>query len=162
MSDVDLSKLSVNEATRKVLAHVLADFAPPDPAKPWEVHELSVPVPLEQFPIPELARAALESAGFVHQRWEEKTAWRVGGQFRGRNVSFASTKFGLKAMVETDQELTPAPVPIVKLPQGVMTSMKVDLSQDPDLQAFVDDFVAAVKKAARVFGDRVLVPRVLS
>jgi len=98
----------------------------------------------------------LEWAGFVHQRWEEKTAWRIGGQFRGRNVSFASTKFGLKAMVETDQELTPAPVPVVKLPTGVMTSVKVDLSQDPDLQAFVDDFVAAVKKAAGVFGDRVL------
>lgn len=155
---MDISKLSVDEATRKVLGHVLADFAAPDPAMPWTEHELSVPVPLEQFPVPELARAALESAGFVHQRWEEKTAWRVGGQFRGRNVSFASTKFGLKALVETDRELPPAPVPAVKLPPGVMTSNKVDLSQDPDLQAFVDDFVGAVNKAARVFGDRVLGP----
>jgi hypothetical protein len=35
MTDVDISKLSVGEATRKVLAQVLADFAAPDPAKPW-------------------------------------------------------------------------------------------------------------------------------
>lgn len=153
---MDISKLSVDEETLKLLAHVLADLTAPDPAKPWTGHELRLQVPSEQFPVPELARAALESAGFVHQRWEEKTAWRVGGQFRGRNVSFASTKFGLKAMVETDRELTPAPLPAVKLPTGVLTSIKVDLSQDPDLKAFADGFVAAVKKAARVFGDRVL------
>lgn len=109
MTDLDISKLSVDEATRKVLAHVLEDFAAPDPAKPWTEHVLRIPVPLGQFPVPELAPAALESAGFVHQRWEEKTAWCIGGQFRRRNVSFASTKFGLRAIIETDRELTPAP-----------------------------------------------------
>lgn len=153
---MEISALTADAEIQKVLSHVLADFAAPDPTKPWKAHELRIRVPSEDFPVPELARAALESAGFVNHRWEEKTAWRVGGQFRERNVSFASTKLGLKAMIETDRKLAPVRKPVVKFPDGVLTSTKVNLSQEPDLQAFVDDFLSAVKQAARVFGDRVL------
>lgn len=153
---MDISDLIADTDAQKILTRILADFAAPDPAKPWKAHELRIPLESKDFPVPELAKAALESAGFVNQRWEEKTAWRVGGQFRGCNVSLASTKFGLKAMVETDRELAPVREPVVNLPAGVLKTIKVDLSQEPDLQSLVDGFLAAVKKAARVFGDRVL------
>lgn len=154
---MDITSLQPDEETQRILRHILAEFAPDDPARPWKQGELRSPAQEADFPVPELARAALVWAGFVNQRgWDEKTAWRVGGRFRGTNVSFVSTKFGLKVMVETDRQLTPTEDQPFTPPPGVIASTRVDLRSEPDLAALVSDFTAAVRKAAQVFGSRVL------
>ncbi|MBB3045640.1 hypothetical protein [Nocardioides soli] len=154
---MDITSLQPDEETQRILGHILAEFAPDDPERPWKKGELRSPVQEGDFPVPELARAALVWAGFVNQRgWDEKTAWRVGGRFRDTNVSFASTKFGLRVMVETDRQLTPTENQPFTPPPGVIASKRVDLSSDPDLAALVADFTTAVRKAAQVFGSRVL------
>ena len=151
-----MTSLKPDKETERILGHILAEFAPNDSARLWTKGELRTPVKDDDFPIPELARAALVWAGFVDQPWDEKTAWRVGGRFRETNVSFASTKFGLKVMVETDRELNEIEAQPFTLPAGVIASSQVDLSSDLDLAALVTDFIAAVRKAAQVFGCRVL------
>lgn len=149
---MDISALQPDAEGEQILAHILADFAPHDPEVPWTGGELRCPVRADDFPVPELARAALAWVGFVNQPWDEKTAWRLGGRFRGTNVSFASTKFGLRMMLETDRELTPSAQASLRMPPGVTGSVRVDLSQEPDIQALVEAFTTAVRRAAQVFG----------
>lgn len=153
---MDISALQPDAEAERVLAHILDDFAPYDPKFPWTGGELRSPVREEDFPVPELARAALAWVGFVDQPWDEKTAWRLGGRFRGTNISFASTKFGLRVMLETDRDLTPGEQPSFNLPAGVTGSTRVDLTHHPDLRTLVDAFTAAVRRAAQLFGSRVL------
>jgi len=156
---MDMTALQPDPETERILRHIMSDFAPDDLERPWTGGEVRMPVKSEEFPVPELARAALAWVGFVDQRWDEKTAWRVGGVFCNTNVSFALTKFGLKFMAETDHALAPLEDPArppVKLPPGVTTSTRVDMAQEPDLVTLFHDFMAALRKAARVFDRRVL------
>ncbi len=153
---MDFTSLQPDQVTREILEHVLVDFAPYDPGRPWTGGELRSPVDGSHFAVPELAHAVLRWAGFVYQHWDEKTAWRVGGRFRETNVSFALTKFGLKAMVETTRELVAAKDQPFVPPPGVTASQRIDLSQDPELRELVTDFIAIVGKASQVFGSRVV------
>jgi hypothetical protein len=162
---VDFTNLQPNVEAQRILNHILVDFAADDPAQPWAGGELRVPLRDDDFPVPHLARAALAWVGFVDQRWDEKTAWRLGGQFRNTNVSLAATKFGLRVMVETGPEVSeqlkmnaaaqPAK-PRFKLPDGVVTSVQVDSSAIPEVDQLVNDFVAALRKAVKVFEKHVL------
>lgn len=210
---MDFAALEPNEKTAGLLRQIMVDFAPDDPERAWTDGEIRIAVPGDQFPLPELARAALRWAGFVPQRWDDKTAWRLGGRFRDRNVSLASTKYGLRFMVEADvtgwthnlldtdagsrvdnaaPESAPArpataePGPgmtpqsaddaptVEKTPINMdevnallarmMSRKKVpratsatrhDLSEDPELEAFFNDFMARLGGAGRVFDEHV-------
>lgn len=162
---MDFTDLRPDAEAQRILSHILVDFAADDPAQPWADGELRVSVREDAFPVPDLALAALVWVGFVDQRWDEKTAWRLGGRFRNTNVSFASTKFGLRVMVESGPEVSeqlemnaeaqPAQ-PRFNLPDGVVTSVQVDSSAVSDLDQLVNDFVAALRKAVRVFEKHVL------
>lgn len=99
---MDFDALEPNVETAHILTRILADFAADDPEQPWTDGEVRIAVPADQFPIPELALAALRWVGYVPQHWDDKTAWRLGGRFRDRNVALSSTKFGLRFMVESD------------------------------------------------------------
>ncbi|RNL62695.1 hypothetical protein EFK50_13160 [Nocardioides marmoriginsengisoli] len=99
---MDFDALEPSAETAALLSRIMADFAPDDPEQPWTDGEMRIAVPVDYFPLPELARAALRWAGYVPQRWDDKTSWRLGGRFRDRNVSLSSTKFGLRFMVEAD------------------------------------------------------------
>ncbi|GAB2758315.1 hypothetical protein GCM10027020_08420 [Nocardioides salsibiostraticola] len=219
---MDFAALEPNEKTAGLLKRIMADFAPDDPERPWTDGEMRIAVPMDQFPLPELARAALHWAGFVPQRWDDKTAWRLGGRFRDRNVSLASTKYGLRFMVEADvtgwthnlldtsastdistgteaggggeavnasagatpttaepgPRMTPesaheAPAvertlidtdEIDALLRRMMSRRRIpkatsatrhDLTDDPGLEAFVEDFIARLGRAGRVFDEHV-------
>jgi hypothetical protein len=161
---VDIAALHPDVEAERILGHILGEFGAHDPNQPWSGREARIPVNADDFPVPELARAALAWAGFVNQPWEDKTAWRLSGRFRDHNMSFALTKFGLRVMLEVERDvdvsepeevarraragIPPSPNP------AAPTSTK--LSQNPELRAVVDDFLAALRKAAHVFDKRVL------
>jgi hypothetical protein len=216
---MDIAALEPDAEAARILSRILAEFAPDDPEQPWTGGEIRVAVPMGEFQVPELVRAALLWAGFVDQRWDDKTAWRLGGRFRDQNISFSSTKFGLRIMVEThDRDIThaladvshvkemdgleveaadpvleheadevaynevggdPASTPdegpqseqgprfddldaLIKAAAGrgvkvpkYFSSTRHDLSDDPELEVLINDFIACLRKAARVFDKHV-------
>lgn len=159
---VDMKALTPGEEAQRVLERILHEFTPTSPTQPWVGGEMRMSVAELDLPVPELARTALDWAGYKNQRWEEKTAWRRDGTFRGRNVSLASTKFGLRFCVEMDAPGTTADhsadASAPDDPPTFARSGDVQLSEDEEASfvALRKDFVGALRKAARVFDKHVL------
>ena len=87
---MDITSLQPDEDTQRILGHILAELEPDDPERPWKKGELQCPVQEDDFPVPELARAALVWAGFASQSgWDG--APRQDGSSSRSNADVAAT-----------------------------------------------------------------------